>query len=156
MSKYVVSYELCALCFIIVAAFHYFPKKRFPSRANDIFSAFFVIGIADIVFDVVSAHLIENPGLLPIWVATTVTAIYYILQVTIACMLPVYVDSLCGGQTRNRRLKIVLLCIPCAVTVVLSILSCFIGVMFHFDAGGGSTAAHGTWRCTTPRGFTYS
>lgn len=134
MNQYNAYFEMCALVFLAVVAFHFFTKPRYPTRQNRFFAAFVVVGMVDLMADLLSAYCIEHFEIVPLSLNLALNSVYYLCQITLAPMLLLYTLCLSDALNRKNARRICLSLVPAAVAALMVLPNVFFGYYFYFDA----------------------
>lgn len=132
--EYNAFFEMTAVLFIIIVAVHFFTRRRFNTRLNRFYGVFLIIGMVDILADVVSTYTIADAAAFPLWLNITVNQILFLCQVALAPMVYLYIMCMTGAidNKQNRRL-IILTIVPAAICFVLVALNPLHRLFFYFD-----------------------
>ena len=132
--EYNAFFEMTAVLFIIIVAVHFFTRRRFNTRLNRFYGVFLIIGMVDILADVVSTYTIADAAAFPLWLNITVNQILFLCQVALGPMAFLYIMCMTGAvdNKANRRL-IILTIIPAAVCFALVALNPLTKMFFFFD-----------------------
>ena len=74
---YNISYEICALAFLIVVCIDFLGKRRLPTKSNKFFEVFILIGILDIALDLITAYTIEHTQTVPVCLNFILNTVFF-------------------------------------------------------------------------------
>lgn len=134
--RYIVSYEVCSLFFLIVITARFFMIRRFPNRQNAMFGAVLYCAIADLVLDVVGSYTIEYATLLPAWINYALNTVFYSLQIAFSALMMCYVLVLAGKRFKDSLWYKALL-LPALVFELIIFTSLFTGSIFSLPLVDG-------------------
>ena len=119
---YNMDFLLSALIFLLLILYHFSTQQRLGPANNRTFLFFMLLGIADILFDLICTLLIaaENPALRGVTELSLV--LLYVMQVLVPYTLFFYIQSL-RETSRERKMGARILCLPPAVFMGLVVLS---------------------------------
>ena len=127
---YNISYEVCALTFLIVVCIDFLSKRRLPTKSNKFFEVFILIGILDIALDLITAYTIEHTQTVPVCLNFILNTVFFMAQIVLIAMLMLYTFALAGQFISENKKTIILLMIPAALFAVLNIFNIFTGHIF--------------------------
>lgn len=136
---YDVNYELCALVMLVIILIHLKIQNSILTFANRIFRALVILGVFNIVLDILSTVLISFPRQVPVFLQSLTLHIFYILQLLLPYMFYLYVRSLHGKIERGAMGKFVLGSAGFLVMLVLVLTNPLTHVLFFFDETGQYT-----------------
>lgn len=122
---------------ISLIIFAHFKSQPSPGNVNDrIFSLFFVIGIVDILFDIITTHLIMHQCPELRWIILICLTIFYLMQIAVPSAFLCYVLSL--HQENHLRLRSILkrVALPVGIMSALVFINTFTGIIFTIDPQG--------------------
>ena len=127
---YNISYEVCALAFLIVVCIDFLSKRRLPTKSNKFFEVFILIGILDIALDLITAYTIEHTQTVPVCLNFILNTVFFMAQIVLIAMLMLYTFALAGEFVKENKKTLILLMIPAALFAVLNIFNIFTGHIF--------------------------
>ena len=130
--KYIIEYEISALIFLVVVAYRFFSKRRFPNNQNALFGIVMITAIFDIALDVIGSLAIENALSLPIWVNQLINTTFYCLQLLFPVFLLMYV-LLIIKPTALKNKAVYSLLIPYIIFTLIVITNFYHGLIFYID-----------------------
>lgn len=137
------SFEICALCFLVVMALYYFRRNNLFDLSSTLYALFLMVAMANLCFDIISAYTISYASSIPLWINMTVSPLYFASQLTLTVLFVAYTMALVGYLTYDNRLKIILLFTPALLAVIFLLLSPLHHYMIYFDAAMNYTK--GPW-----------
>ena len=136
MMRYNYSFLIAGLVILVLIFLHYSRQKLLDSRNNKVFRFFIIVGILDILFDIISTYLMtQNDPDLIIPAVTTLTCLYLIQTMLLFSFL-CYSESLSIISVKNFRRNIIIGGIPCIILGLSVIFNAFFGYFFYFDSTG--------------------
>lgn len=136
--SYNLDFLLAALIFLLVLWYHFIKQRQFVDNKNEkIFQLFMIVGIGDIVLDLVSTMMIaanrpEFSGLL-----YAILVVFYLFQLLVPFALYIYILSLSGWKYgENLPLWNCICMIPTAILFLMLIFNHWSGILFSATAEG--------------------
>lgn len=135
MMQYNVDFLVAGLVFLSLVLYHFAVQNRLADTSSRIFMGFIVIGLLDIVFDLISSVLIAgaDPELL-ILTKLSLT-IFYLMQVLLPYGMFVYMRSLWTNVLDIRKGIISIFMIPTGIMVLMVFANYWTGIFFGFKNG---------------------
>ena len=134
MKNYNIDFLTAAFIFLVLIFSHFMREKKLSDRNSRLFTRFFLLGISDIGFDILSTVLVAaEKSSLTIPAKLTLT-IFYMIQVLIPYALLYYTESIRGG--RKTRKSLYALLVPVLVMEFLVLANIWSGMFFFFDYQG--------------------
>lgn len=136
---YNIDFLVAALVVLLLIFYHFLSQRKVYNANSRIFTFFIVIGISDIIFDILCTALIsmERPELAGI-TNVTLTALY-IMQATVPYAMFCYTQTLRNAAEEKLKKSMVVWGIPFGLLLGLILLNMKCGVLFYFDAAGRYT-----------------
>ena len=136
MMIYNMDFLVAALIFLLLIFYHFMSQRRIRSTNSRIFTFFIVLGIADIIFDILCTALIslKKPELAGVTMFT-LTALY-LMQATVPYAMLCYTQTLRSCSEERLRKIIVGFGIPYMLLVVLILINVEGGFLFYFNESG--------------------
>lgn len=133
---YNIDFLISALVFLLLIFYHFLSQRRVHNTSNRVFTFFIVIGISDIVFDIICTALIslERPELAVI--TDLALTVLYLMQATVPYAMFCYTQTLRSGTEEKLKKLMVLWSIPYFLLVFLILINMKCGVLFYFDHEG--------------------
>lgn len=117
--------------------FGHFKSQPSPGSVNDrIFSLFFSIGIADILFDIITTQMIMNQSPALRWPTMICLTIFYLMQVAVPSAFLCYVLSLKQDNRLRARHLLMRMALPAGLMAVMVLINFFTGIIFTIDVHG--------------------
>lgn len=133
---YNIDFLIAALVFLLLIFYHFLSQRRVHNASNRVFTFFIVIGISDIVFDLLCTVLIslERPELAGI---TNITlTVLYLMQATVPYAMFCYTQTLRSGTEEKLKKIMALWGIPFFILICLILINMKYGLLFYFDEMG--------------------
>ncbi|MCI7814778.1 MAG: GGDEF domain-containing phosphodiesterase [Lachnospiraceae bacterium] len=131
-----INFLLVSLIFLLLILYHFINHKKLENSNNRIFRLFILLGIMDILFDLVTTLLISDgePDLtgLTLFLLTA----FYILQVLVPHALFLYTWSLCETSSNTERTFYYILSLPAIIVGIMVLCNVRTGIFFFIDEGG--------------------
>ena len=145
MKNYNIDFLIAAFIFLILIFYHFMREKRLVDRNSRLFTMFFILGISDIAFDMISTILVAmEDSRVTVWAKITLT-LFYMMQVMIPYALLYYTESLRGGRKYRKLLYILM--VPVMVMEFLVVINFWGGMFFSFSRTG--VYSQGPWYLLT-------
>lgn len=129
---YEIGFVSCSFLVMLVVAYRFFHLKRIKSIKNAFFGFLIILGLFEVLSDILSAILVSYVQYIPMWLATLGTQIFYLFQFTMPFFMFVFDFILAGNPYKYR--KVLLLCLsPLILALVVWLLNPFINTLFYFD-----------------------
>ena len=117
--------------------FGHFKSQPSPGSVNDrIFSLFFGVGIADILFDIITTQMIMNQSPALRWPMMICLTIFYLMQVAVPSAFLCYILSLKQDNRLRVRHLLMRMALPVGLMAVLVLINFFTGIIFTIDVHG--------------------
>lgn len=136
---YNIDFLVAALLFLLLIFYHFLSQRKVYNANSRVFTFFIVIGISDIVFDILCTVLIslERPDLAGI---TSITlTILYLMQATVPYAMFCYTETLRNTVEGRWKKNLFLWAIPFGMLLLLILFNMKCGLLFYFDDGGRYT-----------------
>ena len=133
--SYNMDFLIAGLVFLALVLYHFSLQNRMADLSSRIFMGFIVIGILDILFDLISSVLIKmgNPEF---QVVTNLSLIiFYLMQVFLPFGMFLYMRSLWLKEMDIRKGIARELFIPTATLAGLVLMNCWLHLFFKIDDG---------------------
>lgn len=134
--KYNMDFLISALALLILIFCHFISDRKINTHRNRVFIAYMLLGIADIMLDIITSIMIslESPALrVP---TAALTAVFYILQVTVAAAFVYYVQSMRSPDKKEMKVFLRIFAVPTAAMLLVIITNCFTGALFRVSYKG--------------------
>ena len=128
--NYIIDYELCSLIFLLIILFRFNIIPKFQNKSNFIFQLILIVVIANISLDSLSAILIKNANIVPLWLNYLVNTLFYSLQVIMPVLLWLYVLVLSSNELTKKRMWFFL---PSVFFELIVLLNPIFKWIFYFD-----------------------
>ena len=144
MNTYNVDFLITAFLILALVILHFIPHKHLEDINSRTFCIFAFLGLADVVFELVSTYYIvtENYGM----AATFVNTLFYMMQVLLPFTLVCYIESLRENQLLSIG-RLFLWGIPTIGMLLVVLANTFTGLLFSFDSEKGYV--RGSWYLLT-------
>lgn len=110
---------------------------------NKVFALIAVIVTCSMTVNITIIMMTKSATIFPVYVMTVMATLFYLLQVTFPCLLPLYIASSAGRFTKFPTKKAVIFLIPVFVIFVLLLLSTFTKSIFYVNAD--NSFSHGPY-----------
>ena len=133
---YNVDFLLSALIFLLIILRHFMEQRALNTRSTKSFFIFLLLGIANIVFDLVCTLLITlaRPDLA--WISECCLTILYLLQVLVPVSLLSYIRTYYESDRSPPRWKSVCRMVPPLLMTLVILLNHWNGLFFRIDSSG--------------------
>ncbi|MDY3919878.1 MAG: GGDEF domain-containing phosphodiesterase [Candidatus Limivivens sp.] len=137
MINYNMDFLISALVFLTLILYHFMIQRKLNNSNSRIFRLFILLGISDIIFDIITTILIMEKNPACAVVTMPVLTIFYLLQVLIPYALFCYAQTLrsCSRERSGRAMLIGL--VPPVILMILVLCNYGSGLLFYLDAEGG-------------------
>lgn len=92
---YNMDFLIAGLVFLVLILYHFMSRDRIENMNSREFQIFIVVGILDIVLDIVSSMMIARPQHCYAKLLMVVLTLFYLMQVMVPYALFCYTKSLC-------------------------------------------------------------
>lgn len=117
--------------------FAHFKSQPSPGSVNDrIFSLFFLVGIADILFDIITTQLIMHQSPALRWPTMICLTLFYLMQVAVPSAFLCYVLSLKQDNRLRVRSLLMRVALPAGAMTLLVLINIFTGIIFTINPQG--------------------
>ena len=136
--RYNMDFLVAALIFLIVLWHHFMKQRQYAgNKTEKTFQIFMMLGIGDIVLDMVSTVVIENSRPEFARMLYVILLLFYLCQLLIPPVLYLYTLALAGGAVEEKLSGIrCLLLLPTVVLTVLVMGNFQTGLLFSVTANG--------------------
>lgn len=133
---YNMDFLFAALAFLLLILYHFLSQRKVYGINNRIFTFFIVLGITDIVFDILCTVLIsmEDPGLTDITMLAL--TLLYLMQAMVPYATFCYTQTLRSCSERKLKRILWLFGIPFGLLAMLILVNMKWGMLFYFDGTG--------------------
>lgn len=136
--NYNIDFLLAALIFLLVIWFHFMKQKLITDNSNTrLFQIFIILGLGDIIFDLLSTLLIilEDPMYAGLLYCALI--LLYVFQMLVPCVLYLYTLLLCGWDFSDRKKWGWFLCmIPTLLLFAAALSNYYTGILFSVTMDG--------------------
>lgn len=133
--QYVYEYPICALLILTIVLCRFFAERQLPVIRSRMFAASVIVACADVIFDILSSYVIENPTALPIPIAYTVMTVFYLLQMYFPSAMVFYVFSATKTLKMRNLKQIFLTMLPCTICGAVILINPLAKWLFYFQDG---------------------
>jgi len=133
---YEISFDVAAVIVFIAVLLLFYTKKRSPYAYNNAFAALAWVCLFSAIFDIISALMIEQCELVPIWLLYLVNLLYLLFQNIATPIFAIYIIMLTNVGRKIPLLFIYMVMIPISVVVTLLFTTPWSGLMFKIDEMG--------------------
>ena len=117
--------------------FLHFKSQPSPGNVNDrIFSMFFMFGIVDILFDIITTQMIMHQSPALRWPTLICLTVFYLMQVAVPSAFLCYVFSLRQDNQLRMRHHLGCVALPAGILAALVFINIFTGIIFTIDSQG--------------------
>lgn len=124
--------EVGAFVFLVCLLVRFLATKKFLSKVNIIFGAAIVVGLFDLILDILGCLCLENAYDLPKFLVEGVNTAFYIFHISFPILLYTFLLFIAGISEKTRR-KLALFLIPAAVYWIIILTNPFSGLVFKID-----------------------
>lgn len=143
LQHYNMDFLFAALILLLIVLYHFIKQKKLDSTSVRIFRFFIVVGIADILLDILSTLLIAKENAELTTLTVLVLTAFYLIQVAVPVSIIYYAYTLRNeGLSRQKKEMWIWFVIP-VVMASLVIANCWNGIFFYFDSQG--RYCQGSW-----------
>ncbi|MBQ0065295.1 MAG: EAL domain-containing protein [Firmicutes bacterium] len=133
---YNLSYLCASLAVLFILGYHYLKNKQVKTRSNRLFRSIYVIGVLDIVLDILTSYMIMDPSPDIRWPLQILLTLFYIIQITFPYVLFLYTISLQERKEDSMRKIAYIFSIVPVLGVFYVIGNIFYGYIFNIDSLG--------------------
>ena len=133
---YNISFLISALVFLLLILYHFVNRKKLDDSVNRIFRLFILLGIMDILFDLLTTILISHGSLKLAWLSHILLTVFYILQALVPYAMFLYCWFLCKTPTKRERIIYWLMSLPVIFMEILVLCNYRTGIFFSVDQYG--------------------
>lgn len=134
-----VSFEICSLLILIIVFFHMNMKKHVKNFANKFFIWFTLCGVIDVVLDIVTTVMLENPTIYSENLRMIALEFFYLFQLLLPYLLFLYILSLRDALNKKGIVPIVISSLVTFVMSFLAVTNAVTGLYFRFLPNGERT-----------------
>lgn len=134
--NYNMNFLIAALILLILIWYHFMNSRKLHDYSNSVFSRFMLLGIMDIVFDLITTALISDGKADFTGLTLFLMTIFYLLQVAVPYSLFVYTWSLCEETTETEKILRWILMVPAVLMAGVVLLNTRMGMLFQIDGTG--------------------
>lgn len=136
MMSYNMDFLAASLVLLVLILYHFLRRKRLRNVNNRIFEILILVGILDIVFDIITTILMcRADGKLVVLTKLSLT-FFYILQDIISVAPLFYTQSLRDVPTEKIKKSIVFWSVPAVILGIVIVTNYWTGIFFYFDEAG--------------------
>ncbi len=134
--KYNMDFLISALVLLILIFCHFVSDRKINTHRNRVFLAYMLLGMVDIVMDIVTSILISagSPALRTVTVV--LTTVFYILQIIVPVGFVCYVRSMRNAERSSMKSFIAVCAVPTAAMFVIILTNPFTGALFSVSYSG--------------------
>lgn len=134
--NYNLDFLISSLAFVILVFYHFINRRKLESINYRFFRLFILIGIFDIVLDIITSILISVK--MPELFAMTeiMLTLFYFLQVLVPFSMFLYSANLCGLIFQKMNKLVIILSMPALVMSLLVLINFRLGILFTVDRNG--------------------
>lgn len=136
---YNIDFLVAALVFLLLIFYHFLSQRRVYNANNRVFTFFIVIGISDIVFDILCTALISAGRSEFAGITSLMLTMLYLMQATVPYAMFWYTQTLRNTEERKLRRVIMLWGVPFLLLIFLILYNMSSGLLFYFDEMGKYT-----------------
>ena len=134
--------EVCALLFLVCLLIRSIADKKFVSKVNIIFGSAIVVGVLDVLLDIISAVLIDHPDAVSERFSFFLNGTFYFFQLCFPCLLYSFLLYVAAISTKTRR-KMYLFFIPSGIYFAILLSNPFTKLVFDIDYTQADVLVHG-------------
>lgn len=134
--KFNISYNIVSLVVLMIITIKYFGHNRFPAVSNTIFGFTLILGDLDIIFDILSALMIDNTIVTPIAVDYIINSAYYVIQLTLSASILLYLVALLDKYKKIYNDFYFVTLIPLIICLLIFFLGLPKGKIFTITESG--------------------
>ncbi len=133
---YNVDFLLSALVFLLIILNHFMQQRALNTKSTKAFLIFLLLGIANIIFDLLCTLLITlaRPDLA--WMTECCLTILYLLQILVPVSLLSYIRTYCESNQPRSRWKSSFRVVPPLLMGVFILFNHWGGLFFRIDSSG--------------------
>lgn len=125
-----------ALVVMVILLVHFLRHRRVTNANTRVFTFFVVIGVLDVLFDMISTVLISGDFPQYAETAKIVLTLFYVMQVIIPCAMLCYTQSLRLIPSKRLYMLMINSVIPALFMLAAVIANYWFGYLFYFDEAG--------------------
>ena len=134
--------EVCALLFLVCLLIRSIADKKFVSKVNIIFGSAIVVGVLDVLLDIISAVLIDHPDAVSERFSFFLNGTFYFFQLCFPCLLYSFLLYIAAISTKVRR-RMYLFFIPSGIYALILLSNPFTKWIFDIDYSDPNILIHG-------------
>lgn len=135
--EYNMSYLYASIFYLLLVLCHFLNQKKLDDLKSRMFLSFVIIGLLDLVFDIICTWIMTGGINMPVWMSKMCFTFFYVLQALIPFFLYYYARTL-REDRENRGVPLFgwYTAILCGM-LILILLNYWGGYFFAFNLGGG-------------------
>ncbi len=132
-APFVYGVPVCALLFLFAIMGRFISNRQLPILQNRMFSIGIWVGLADVVFHILSALIVSYAELFPKALSYSVLSVFYLLELFFPSMMVLYVFALTRQLKKSNMGNIALAMLPSAICAMTIILNPLMQGFFYFS-----------------------
>lgn len=134
--------EVCALLFLVCLLIRSIADKKFVSKLNIIFGSAIVVGVLDVLLDIIASVLVDHPDAVSERFNFFINGTFYFFQLCFPCLLYSFLLYVAAISIRTRR-KMYLFFIPSGIYFLILLSNPFTKWVFDIDYSKAEILIHG-------------
>ena len=133
---YNVDFLLSALVFLLIILNHFMQQRALNTKSTKAFLIFLLLGIANIIFDLLCTLLITLARRDLAWMTECCLTILYLLQLLVPVSLLSYIRTYCESNQPRSRWKSSFRVVPPLLMGLFILFNHWGGLFFRIDSSG--------------------
>lgn len=133
--KYEIGYVSCSLFVLLIVGYRFFKRKKVHTIKNVFFGAMILLGIAEIIVDIISAFMTSYFDSFTYIPVLLINQLFYLFQFALPFLTYLFVFGLTDGFKDHYK-TIFYNSIPLLISLVAWLLNPFIHTLFYIDSMG--------------------
>lgn len=129
--KYEIGYVVSALLVLLIIAYRYFHYRKIRSIKNYYFVFLVILGIGEIIVDILSSYFISYCDIYPIWITFLFNQLFYLFQFFMPYLTFIFTFILANSLTKYKKI-LIYASIPFLFALIVWILNPFCNTLFTF------------------------
>ncbi len=131
--QYVYSYELAALCVMLVIFLHFQFNNRFFNMRVSYFRAFLACAILEAILNIMSGVFINSPDIVPVWFSVLECYAFFLIEACSSYLFFLYVIEVCENR---EKIYIRIFSVPYFLYTILVLTNEWHHLLFTFTREG--------------------
>lgn len=131
-----IDFLIAGVIFLCILLVHFLDQRRFDVNNNRTFLYFLIVGILDLVFDLICTVLISKADPNRAWLLHSCLLVFYLLQVLVSYSLQVHLLVQYSGSPTIGRRNLYLWSIPPIIMALIVVSNLWTGLIYTVNLNG--------------------